>query len=305
MTPPARAGLLAIGLILTALAPRAAAQELEPRLWSNLPVGANFLGVGYGFSSGNILLDPSLPVEDADAEVNSVSVRYLRAIGVGGLSGAFDVLVPLSSGTWEGIVNGQPAKTSRHGMGDPRIRFMVNFLGAPALRRPEFAKFRAKTIAGASLQIILPLGEYIPSKLINLGSNRYTLCPQIGFSHAFERLAFEVTGTAWFFTDNDDFFGGSTLEQDPLYALQTHVFYTFKPGLWVGLDAGVADGGQSFVDGEPSSSIEQNTRYGATLSIPIDRRQGFKVSVSTGLATRIGADFTTYAIGYQYMWGGA
>jgi hypothetical protein len=303
MTRSIRAALGAV-LAIAASGTMSRAQELEPRLWSNLPVGTNFLGASYGFSTGNIVVNPALPLQDVDARVGTVAVRYVRALDLGGLSGSFAAIVPWASGNWEGILEGQPADASRSGPADPRVRLMVNFLGAPALRGAEFAKYRPKTVSGASLQIILPLGDYNASHLINIGSNRYTFCPEVGFSHTFGRTAVEVTGSAWFFTDNDDFFGGRTLEQDPLYALQVHLFYTFKPGLWVGVDAGAADGGETFVDGQSTGTIDKNTRYGVTLSVPIDRRQGLKLSVSTGLTTRIGADFTSYGVGYQYMWGG-
>jgi len=38
--------------------PGAIAQQLEPRAYSNLPVGLNFLLGGYAHSRGDVLLDP-------------------------------------------------------------------------------------------------------------------------------------------------------------------------------------------------------------------------------------------------------
>ena len=34
---------------------------------------------------------------------------------------------------------------------------------------------------------------------------------------------------AWWFADNDDYFGGRLREQDPLVSMQAHVSYTFRP----------------------------------------------------------------------------
>jgi hypothetical protein len=45
------------------------AQELEPRIWANLPTGLNFAGIGIGKSDGNILLDPTLPAKDLEADL--------------------------------------------------------------------------------------------------------------------------------------------------------------------------------------------------------------------------------------------
>ena len=71
-----------------------AAQELEPRTFSNTPVGLNFIAVGLGHSRGNILLDPTLPVEDAKADVTSLLVRYVRSFKLWGVSAKFDAFVP-------------------------------------------------------------------------------------------------------------------------------------------------------------------------------------------------------------------
>ncbi len=66
----------------------AKAQELEPRLLSNTPVGMNYLLLGYAYGTGNILLDSSLPIEDLNANLHIVIGAYVRTIdffGPGGL----------------------------------------------------------------------------------------------------------------------------------------------------------------------------------------------------------------------------
>ncbi|HDO27363.1 MAG TPA: hypothetical protein ENH02_04520, partial [Bacteroidetes bacterium] len=47
-------------------------QDLEPHLLSALPVKGNFAVVSYGYSSGNILLDNSLPIEDLKSTLNNI-----------------------------------------------------------------------------------------------------------------------------------------------------------------------------------------------------------------------------------------
>ena len=55
------------------------AQELEPRAYSNTQTGVNLLGVGLGYSEGNILLDPALPIEGLKGDLTeSVAVRHKR-----------------------------------------------------------------------------------------------------------------------------------------------------------------------------------------------------------------------------------
>jgi len=46
-------------IALLLLSQVAAGQALEPRRWSHLPVGANFVGVGYVYSEADILFDPA------------------------------------------------------------------------------------------------------------------------------------------------------------------------------------------------------------------------------------------------------
>src|SRR5262245_42707554 len=54
------------------------AQQLEPRAYSAAPVGMNFLDVAVGRSSGDIVTDPSLPISDVNATVNSMAVGVGR-----------------------------------------------------------------------------------------------------------------------------------------------------------------------------------------------------------------------------------
>jgi hypothetical protein len=51
----------------------AAAQELEPGAYSVSPVGVNIVVVANSFSGGDINFDPTLPVEDAKAKINTTS----------------------------------------------------------------------------------------------------------------------------------------------------------------------------------------------------------------------------------------
>ena len=119
------------------------AQEVEPRRWSHLPVGANFAGLGYAYADTDILLDPTLQIENASAEIHTTAFSYVRALDVFGKSGRIDLMIPYSTGRWEGLLEGQPASTRRSGFNDPRVRFAVNLLGSPAQRGAEFQIGRA------------------------------------------------------------------------------------------------------------------------------------------------------------------
>ncbi|MGH7341807.1 MAG: transporter, partial [Candidatus Rokuibacteriota bacterium] len=62
MTRPGVALLAALLLGATI----AQAQELEPRAYANTPVGLNFLILGYAYTTGEVALDTSAPIEDGE-----------------------------------------------------------------------------------------------------------------------------------------------------------------------------------------------------------------------------------------------
>ncbi|MDF2775577.1 MAG: hypothetical protein K0S86_5078, partial [Geminicoccaceae bacterium] len=138
----------------------APAQDIEPRAYSNIPLGVNFVGIGYAHSTGALAADPSLPIDDAELRTDALLLGYARGIAVGGQSGKVDVVLPYVwlDGTAE--IAGEPERRRVSGFGDPRVRISWNLLGAPALTLPEFASYRQETIVGLSLQASLPLGQY-------------------------------------------------------------------------------------------------------------------------------------------------
>ncbi|UCF19078.1 MAG: transporter [Gemmatimonadota bacterium] len=284
----------------------ASAQDLEPRAFSNAPVGLNFALVGYVYSAGNLLFDDALAaalqIQSASAKIHQGALSFVRTVDVFGLSGRVGAVVPLVTGRWEGIVADTFATVSRDGLGDPRLLFSVGFLGAPALSGADFVRYTERTVVGASLQIIVPLGQYDPSRLINLGSNRWAFKPRLGLSHTHGRWTFEFFGAVWLFTDNADALG-QRIEQDPIFALQGHAIYAFRRGLWLAVDAGYGSGGRSRVGGEIKDDFRKDTRLGAQLAVPLARRHSLKLIYFASVSTRIGADFDTISLLYQLRWG--
>jgi hypothetical protein len=282
-----------------------AAQELEPRALQNAPVGANLLGVAAGYSHGNLLFEPSLPIEDAQADVASIAVAYFRALDIFGMSGKVGVVVPMATGTWSGTAFGVDTAVTRTGFADPRMTASVNFLGAPALGRSGMRTHRAKTVAGFQLSVQAPLGQYDPALLINLGLNRWSFQPRLGIAQAISsHLIVESYLAATFYTANPDFFGGTELTQEPFVEAQFHAIYNFsKPGLWLAGSIGYGRGARIAIDGVKQESLE-NIRASAVLRVPLARRHGLKLVYINGLTTRLGADYDTFQLGWQYAVGG-
>jgi hypothetical protein len=167
----------------------------------------------------------------------------------------------------------------------------------------EFAaRAPSTTTLGVSFVLVPPVGEYDETKLVNLGSNRWAAKTELGLSQPIGKWNLDVYGGLWYFTDNDEFFGGVKREQEPVVSLQAHVAYTFRPGLWLAFDATGYRGGETTVDGVYKDDLQENTRAGLTLAVPIGRAQSLKIAWSTGATTRLGSDFDTAAVAWNVRW---
>jgi len=178
----------------------------------------------------------------------------------------------------------------------------VNLIGGPALRPLEFVRHKPETTLGTSLTVIAPFGQYDPSKLINLGANRWAFKPELGLSQPVGNWAFEFYAGVWLFTANDNFFGGQVRRQDPLAAFQTHIVYEFTPHTWAAFDYTYYVGGSTTVNGQRNNDRQDNTRTGLTFSFPIALHQSLKLAWTSGVTTRVGTSFDTLGVFWQYVW---
>lgn len=301
-----RAGFVGVALaVVTSSVSVVQAQEFEPRTYAVAPVKLNFIGMGYAFASGGVFLDPSLPVEDVEGAVHMVVTRYVRTLSLFGLPSKLKVGLPWSSGHWDGFVEGEFRTRDTSGLADARVAVETLFHGAKAMTPQEMRRgYKPGTVFGARLQVIVPIGEYDDTKAINLGTNRWTFIPELGLSKPLGKWSLEATAGAWLFTDNDDYFGGVRLEQDPLWVVKLHAVRTIRNGFWWSLAAGYGYGGQTVVDHIPRATIQRNWRVFAMVAYPLSPQQGVSVSVGSGGNAGAGTDFDAVTVGYQYAWGG-
>lgn len=293
--------LLCLATASLAAAPTRAA-EIEPRAYSNAPVGLNFLIAGYVYTDGGLSTDPSSPLQDAKLAINTGLLAYARALDLWGKSGKIDLILPYSDLSGSATFKGERVERQVSGFNDPRLRLSVNFLGAPALSKQEFASYRQDLIVGASLQVAPPLGQYDEDRLVNLGTNRWYFKPEIGVSKALGAFTLEFSGAVYLFTTNHDYFGGQTLEQEPVYSAQAHLIYSFGRGYWAAIHGTYDYGGRTTIDGVEDDDVMGNSRFGGTLALPVSAKHSLKLYASTGTATRTGTDYDLVGIGWQYRW---
>ena len=293
-----------VGLCLSLCSSATDAQDIEPRSYSNAPVGVNFLIAGYAYTRGGLSLDPALPVSDVHLRSSSLVAAYARALDLWGVSGKFDIIAPYTSLTGSAEYAGQPVQRDVSGLTDARVRLSANFYGAPALAPSEFRSYQQDLIVGASLQVSIPWGQYDDSRVVNLGNHRWSFKPELGASKSLGPWTLEFAAGATFYTDNRDFYGGRVREQRPLYSFQGHAIYGFASGAWSSLDATYFAGGRTTVDGLLDNNLQSNWRVGATLVLPVDVRNSVKLYASSGVWARTGNNYDLISVAWQYRWGG-
>ena len=280
------------------------AQTLEPRQYANAPVGMNFLVAGYAFSQGAPSLNPELGLEDPHINIHTSLLAYARVIDLFGQSGKVNVVVPGVCLDGYAFSKGERLTRNVCGAGDIKAGISWNIYGAPALSMKEFASYRSDTVVGVSLQVTAPTGQYDNTKLVNISANRWAFKPSIGVSQTVDDFVFELSAAAELYTENTDVYGGNTRKQEPIYVTQAHLIYNIMPGMWAAFDANYYWGGATVVNGERNDDAFSNSRMGATLALPVNRKNSIKVYASSGVDTRAGTDFDLVGIAWQIRWGG-
>ncbi|MFV8816680.1 transporter [Haliea sp. E17] len=304
MLPRLKLRLLLVLLIPLVPGRYCVAQELTPRAYWPAPQGTEVLTLGLSYTDGDTVPDPSLPVSGIDSQITTAFASYLRTFSLWGRTASVVLQQPYSTGTTTANheVLGK-LERDYQGVGDFSATLGVNLLGAPAMSREEFAELRRNPhpILGASVRVLAPTGRYQEDRLINVGANRWAVKAELGYMTALRPqwlLEFELG--AWIFGDNDDFVGMKR-EQDPIYALQTHLIRRFSAGFWVSLDANIYRGGRGKLDGRKLDDLQRDSRFGINLAVPFAGRNVVKLSYAMGSVNDSDENFDIYQLTYQRL----
>lgn len=281
-------------------APAVLGQDLEPRSFNNLPTGQTFFGAVYARSEGDVSPTPSSPIRDLELTIDGIAVAMSHTFALAGASAKVDLIASRLCFDGSATFDGQKIEGQRCEYGDPFAKLTWNFYGAPALTLAEFGEWQPGLVAGASLKVVAPIGTYTSEHLINGGANRWMVQPGLGMSFPTGAFQWEAKLTANFYEDNNDFFNGIQVEQDPLYTLGGHVIYSLSKGRWLSLDANYFTGGETTKNGIKAEDRQDNSRLGITFSLPLSRHHSIKLNANTGVVTRVGNDFATYSIAWLY-----
>ncbi len=288
--------------LLINIASEVSCQELEPRALTNLPVKTNFFVAGYAYADGNILMDPSLPIDDFNGKLHTMVFAYARSVNIFGKSGKIDIGLPVGRGDWTGIFDGEEFEDHSTGLGDLRLRTSINLTGAPTLKPSDFSDYKQRIVSGLSVQLIIPIGNYNPEQIPNLGSNRWTLRAAYGVSYTLTKWIVEAYAGVWLFSDNREFLVDNTLSQSPLWVAKGHLTRLFKKNMWLALDCGYGYGAETYIDGVKRDAIISGMRLGLTFALPLNAQHSLKFNAVSGIRIREGGDFDAFSLIYQYRW---
>ncbi len=297
--------LLLMVFLMSGLMPGEAwTRDLEPRSYINIPIDQNFVSIVYVYSEGDVNVDPSIPLKDAHLRIHGPVFVYMRSLDIAGNSARFDVSLPYRCASGSALNNGKPVSGKVCGQGDMEARLIYNFYGAPALEMEDFVRQKKDVVVGASLQVGVPTGRYDMSRLVNIGSNRWFIEPEIGASFPWRNFSVEMAAGVNIYGDNNAYIGGVTLKQDPLYNLQAHFAYDFSPKQWISFSGNYFFGGITYKDGVQASEMQKMSRFGVNYAVVLDRRNVLKLSVSKGVLPthKTGNESTNLGVSWIYLW---
>lgn len=275
-------------------------QDLEPRSFTNVPISMDFIALGVVHSEGVLAPSPSVPVENAKLISTAGVLGYAHTFGMMGDSSKFDMSLARVCLSGSAEFNGELVEGNRCGYIDPQLQLTWNFFGAPALARKNFLSYDPELVVGTSFQVSVPIGSYHEDKLLNVGANQWIFRPSIGMSQHLGNWYYNLIAAVRFYGDNDAYYNKIKVRQDPQYNLQAHLIYSITQGQWIALSGNYFFGAQTNKNNVWSKDKQQNSRFGLTYSIALSAEQSIKLYANTGVITRVGNDFDTIGLVWQY-----
>ncbi|MCI0441821.1 transporter [bacterium] len=184
---------------------------------------------------------------------------------------------------------------SESGFADPIVNFKFGLIGTPPLKLPEFAKTPQRLQLSALASFSIPIGEYDGERFINLGTNIWAI--RLGTPFVAPLIdprrpwLLEVIPSITFFSDNDDPTGDATVrEEDPLFAIETHLTHNFTPKFWAGVDLRYRYGGETTTDGIADDNKSDVLGGGFTLGYSITPKTSVQATYGNVLTENDGSE---------------
>lgn len=291
-------------LVLAVLHPDPACGQFnDPRAYENTPVGTNQLELDYTFVHANASLDTSLVVGGARLNVNQGIIDYIRYFGFSRHLMWVEASVPVAG--LSGSVSGTNIHGSTTGAGDSSYALGTLLKGGAALSVEQFKQYRPTTTLGLSLTVTAPTGSYQPSRILNLGSDRWSFKPELAWSHPFGReqqWEFDTYANASFYTTNTSYHGKEILRQDPLPGIEGHLSYSFTDKVWASFDTRYSFRGSTTVSEVSQNNAQQNFILGTEVTVSMNPRNTLTFEFTKAVVHRNGPAVMDFSLRYDYTW---
>ena len=299
-----RLSVTCVVLILLHASPASFAQFTDPRTYTNTPVGLNQIEVAYTHVHANASLDTSLTVTGATVNLDQGSIAYTRYFSFLHRLTWLEAGLPVAA--LDGSIAGARVRQSIAGLGDSSYSAAMLLKGGPALSVAQFEGYKPTTTVGISLAITAPTGGYDANRILNLGSDRWSIKPEVGLSHPFgseQNWQFDAHANVGFYTDNSSYHGRETLRQQPLPGFEGHITYSFDSRLWASLDTRYSFRGRTFVDNVDQSNPQQNLILGSEINFSLNARNSLIIEFAKAVLHQNGPALVGFSVRYDYTWG--
>ena|SRR5215467_2441314 len=281
----------------------ASAQFNDARAYDNTPVGTNQLELSYAHVHSNASLDPSLPIAGASLNLNQGIIDYTRYFGLFHRLAWVEAGVPLAG--LSGSVEGTNVQGATNGAGDSSYQFAILLKGGPALTVKEFDNYNPTTSLGLSVTITSPTGAYQSTKILDVGSNRWSFKPEVALNHPFgadRKWEFDIYGNVFFYTDNTSYRGNEILRQEALPGVEGHISYSFNDRVWISLDTRYSFRATTVLDGVSQNNAQRNFILGSELNISLSPQNSLTLEFGKALVHQNGPAATGFSVKYDYTW---
>ena len=296
--------LLILCFALAVLPTHACAQFTDPRNYQNSPVGINQLELAYAYVRSDTSIDTSFIVSGAKFNLNQGLIDYTRYFSFLHRTAWAEANIPIAN--LNGSITNTDIAGSTTGAGDSGYTGAILLKGGPALSAEQFANAETTTSIGLSVSMTAPTGQYDPSKLLNLGSDRWSFKPELAVSKPFgsdQRWVFDAYANTYLYTNNDRYRGVDVLRQRALLGLEGHISYTFNNTIWASFDTRYSFLGATNVSGVNQDNSQRNFIVGSELVVSPNLRNSFTFEFAKAAIHKNGPSLTGFAVKYDYTWG--
>jgi hypothetical protein len=283
---------------------QARAQFTDPHNYDNTPVGTNQVELAYTYARSNVSIDTGLVIAGAKLSVNAGTIDYSRYFGVANHLMWVNGAVPIAD--LSGSVTGTNISGSITGAADSSYQVAALLRGGPALSVAEFDSYKPETIVGVSFSVAAPSGQYNGNKILNLGSDRWLLRPEIALSYPFgpgKEWQLDTYANCEFYTDNVSYRGTKVLSAQPLPGFEGHISYSFSDKLWASLDTRYSLRGDTSINGANQNDSQQNFIVGSEVNLALNSQHSLVFEFGKAVVHRNGTAYTGFTVKYDFVWG--